>query len=326
MFGKEFLKEIEENAKKLHKQVIFADSYDLRSIKAAKYLVDNKIAQSILIGDKNQIAKVTKDAGVDLRGIEIIEIENNPLLDEFTQILYERRKEKGWTPEQTLAAVKTPLYFAGMLLDTGRTDVVIAGNVSATPDVLRASIHTVGVAEGISLVSSYFLMVFPDKIYGFADCAVNPNPTSEQLADIAISTARNFQSVTGIEPKVGMLSFSTNGSADHPDVDKVKLATKIVKEKAPDIECDGEMQFDAAIVPVIGQRKFPGSKIAGYVNTMIFPDLDAGNIGYKIAQRLGGAEAIGPIMQGLKKPYCDLSRGASVEDMVSVAEINLLMA
>jgi phosphate acetyltransferase len=155
---------------------------------------------------------------------------------------------------------------------------------------------------------------------------VNPNPTAEQLVDIAISTARNFQSVTRIDPKVGILSFSTNGSADHPDVDKVKLATKLVKEKAPDIPCDGEMQFDAAIIPEIGQRKFPGSKIAGYVNTMIFPDLDAGNIGYKLTQRLGGAEAVGPIIQGLKKPFCDLSRGASVEDMISVAEINILMA
>jgi len=326
MFGKEFLKEIEENAKKLQKRVIYPDSYDVRSIKAAKYLVEHNIAQSILIGDKNQIAQVASDNNVDLSGIEIIEIENNPLLDEFTQILYERRKEKGWTPEQSLAAVKTPLYFAGMLLDTGRTDVVVGGNVSLTGDVMRAAIHTVGVAEGISLVSSYFLMVFTDRIYAYADCAVNPNPTAEQLADIAISTARNFQSVTGIESKVGMLSFSTNGSADHPDVDKVKLATKLVKEKAPDIPCDGEMQFDAAIIPDIGQRKFPGSKIAGYVNTMIFPDLDAGNIGYKITQRLGGAEAVGPIIQGLKKPYCDLSRGASVQDMISVAEINILMA
>ena len=326
MFGKEFLKEIEENAKKLHKRVIYPDSYDLRSIKAAKYLVENNIAQSILIGDKKQIAKVAQDNNIDLSGIEIIEIENNPLLDEFTQILYERRKEKGWTPEQSLAAVKTQLYFAGMMLDTGRTDVVVGGNVSSTGDVMRAAIHTVGVADGISLVSSYFLMVFTDRIYAYADCAVNPNPTAEQLVDIAISTARNFQSVTGIEPRVGMLSFSTNGSADHPDVDKVKLATKLVKEKAPEIPCDGEMQFDAAIIPEIGQRKFPGSKIAGYVNTMIFPDLDAGNIGYKITQRLGGAEAVGPIIQGLKKPFCDLSRGASVEDMISVAEINILMA
>lgn len=326
MFGKDFLKEIEEKAKQLNKRVVYPDSYDIRSIKAAKYLASNKIAHSILVGKTDEIRKVANANNIDLAGIELIEIDNNPWLDEFTGILYKRRKDKGWTEEQTLAAVRTQLYFAGMMLETGKTDVVVGGNVSSTPDVLRASIHTVGVAEGISLVSSYFLMVFSDRIYGFADCAVNPNPTSEQLADIAISTAKNFQSVTGIEAKMGMLSFSTNGSAEHPDVDKVKLATQIVKDKAPEIPCDGEMQFDAAIVPEIGQRKFPGSTVAGNVNVMIFPDLDAGNIGYKIAQRLGGAEAIGPIMQGLKKPYCDLSRGASVEDMVSVAEINILMS
>jgi phosphate acetyltransferase len=321
-----FVQDMLNKAKSLNKKVVYPDAADARSIEAAGILAKEGIAHSILTGNPEAIAKVAIENNLSLEGIEIIDTQNHPWLEEFANLLFEKRKAKGMTLEQAAETVKNPLYFAGLMLDTGKTDVVVGGNVSSTGDILRASIHTVGVAPGISIVSSYFLMVWPDKIYCYADCAVNPNPTAEQLADIAITSARNFKSVTGIEPAIGMLSFSTNGSAEHDDVTKVTLATQIVREKAPDLAVDGEMQFDAAIIPSIGQRKFPGSKVAGNVNVMVFPDLDSGNIGYKITQRLGGAEAVGPFVQGLAKPYCDLSRGASVEDMISVAAINILMS
>ncbi len=326
MNGSNFIQEMLNKAKTLNKKVVYPDAADARSIEAAGILFKQGIAKPILTGNPADIEKVAKENNLSLDGIEIIDTNYSIWLDEFANTLYEKRKSKGMTLEQAKEQVKNPLYFAGLMLDSGKTDVVVGGNVSSTGDILRASIHTVGVAEGISIVSSYFLMVFPDKIYCFADCAVNPQPNAEQLADIAISSARNFKSVAGIEPAIGMLSFSTNGSAEHDDVTKVKTATEIIKKKAPDLNVDGEMQFDAAVVPAIGRRKFPNSEVAGNVNVMIFPDLDAGNIGYKITQRLAGAEAVGPIVQGLRKPYCDLSRGASVDDMVSVAAINVLMS
>lgn len=321
-----FVQEMLIKAKALNKTVVYPDAADARSIEAAGYLFKEGIAKPILTGNPDAIKKVAEENNLSLEGIEIIDTENSPWLEDFANLLFEKRKSKGMTIEQARETVKNPLYFAGLMLDSGKTDVVVGGNVSSTGDILRASIHTVGVATGISIVSSYFLMVWPDKIYCFADCAVNPQPNAEQLADIAITSARNFKSVTGIEPKIGMLSFSTNGSAEHDDVNKVRTATQIVRQKAPDLAVDGEMQFDAAIVPSIGKRKFPGSEVAGNVNVMVFPDLDAGNIGYKITQRLGGADAVGPFVQGLAKPYCDLSRGASVEDMIAVAAINILMS
>lgn len=321
-----FVQEMLNKAKALNKTVVYPDAADSRSIEAAAFLYKEGIAKPVLTGNPNEINKVATENNLSLEGIEIIDTENSPWLEEFANLLFEKRKSKGLTIEQAKETVKNPLYFAGLMLDTGKTDVVVGGNVSSTGDILRASIHTVGVAPGISIVSSYFLMVWPDKIYCFADCAVNPQPNAEQLADIAITSARNFKSVTGIEPKIGMLSFSTNGSAEHDDVAKVRTATEIVRQKAPDLAVDGEMQFDAAIVPNIGKRKFPGSEVAGNVNVMVFPDLDAANIGYKITQRLGGADAVGPFVQGLAKPYCDLSRGASVEDMIAVAAINILMS
>jgi phosphate acetyltransferase len=322
----EFINSIRSKAKIRNYIVAFPDAEDVRTLKASLILMNEKITQPVLVGNPEKIVKVANDNHLDISGITMYNPEDSDLADEFSDMLFEKRKSKGMNLEQAKETVKEPLYFAGLLLETNRVKAVVGGNVSSTGNVMRAAIHTVGVAEGISIVSSFFVMVFPDKLLCFADCAVNPDPTEAQLADIAISSAINFKAVTGEEPRVAMLSFSTNGSASHPDVEKVQNATKIVKEKAPEIPSDGEMQLDAAIIPSIGERKFPGSPVAGKANVLVFPDLNSGNIGYKLTERLAGAEAVGPIVQGLNKPYCDLSRGCSADDMVNVAAICTLMA
>lgn len=321
-----FIATIRAKAQKLNLSVAFPDAEDERTLKASIFLLEEKIAVPILVGNPDKINKVAIDNKLDISNITIINPENSEYQNEFAQLLFEKRQHKGMTIEQARKTIKEPLYFAGLLLETNKVKAVVGGNVSSTGNVMRAAIHTVGVAEGISIVSSFFVMVFPDKLFCFADCAVNPNPTAEQLADIAISSANNYSAVVGEDSRIAMLSFSTNGSASHQDVDKVKEATQYVREKAPDLQVDGEMQLDTAIVPAIGERKFPGSKVAGNANVLIFPDLNSGNIGYKLTQRLAGAEAVGPIVQGLKKPFCDLSRGCSHEDMVNVAAICTLMA
>ncbi|MFC2130583.1 phosphate acetyltransferase [Bacteroidota bacterium] len=324
--GNNFIDTIRTKAKAINKTVAFPDADDVRTLNASITLLNDKIAKPILVGNPEKIRKVAYDNNLDISSISIHNPENTELSNEFANLLYEKRKEKGMTLEQAKETIKNPLYFAGLLLETDRVKSVVGGNVSSTGNVMKAAIHTVGVAEGISIVSSFFVMVFPDRLLCFADCAVNPDPTDAQLADIAITSARNFKAVAGEDPKVAMLSFSTNGSASHPVVEKVQNATKLVKEKAPEIPADGEMQLDAAIIPSIGEKKFPGSPVAGKANVLVFPDLNSGNIGYKLTERLAGAEAVGPIVQGLKKPFCDLSRGCSADDMINVAAICTLMA
>ncbi|MCR4417115.1 MAG: phosphate acetyltransferase [Ignavibacteria bacterium] len=320
------IEQIKEKAKQRRKTIVLPEAHDERVIKAAEKLQKENICSVILLGDENKIREDAKNLNVDLQGVRIINPLKSDKLTDFTNIYFNLRKNKGVDFEKAKETMKNNLFFGAMMVREGMADGFVGGSASPTADVLRAGIHCVGMPEGISIVSSFFLMVLPEKVYAFADCAVVPNPNEEQLADIAISTADNFSKLVGEEPLIAMLSFSTKGSAEHEMVDKVRNATQIVKKKRPDLKVDGELQFDAAIVEKVGKSKAPGSEIAGRANVLIFPDLNAGNIGYKIAQRLGGAEAIGPIVQGLRKPIFDLSRGCSVDDIVNTAAIACLMA
>ena len=269
---------------------------------------------------------------MDYTGVRIIDPQKSGKLEEYAGIFFELRKSKGITMEAASKTVKDPIYFAVMMIKQGEADGMVSGAIHTTGDTIRPALQILKTAPGVPIVSSCFVMEIPDKSYGkdgimiFGDCAVNINPTADELAVIAISSAQTGKALAGIEPKVAMLSFSTKGSAKHELVDKVSAATQKVKELAPDLMVDGELQADAALVESVGQLKSPGSPVAGRANTLIFPDLQAGNIGYKLVQRLAGAEAIGPILQGLAKPVNDLSRGCSVEDIVSVVAITAVQA
>jgi phosphate acetyltransferase len=322
----QLLKDIREKAKQRKKTVVLPESHDDRVLKAAEIIVKENLASVITIGNPDEINTKAAELGVNLTGVRIIEPEKSDKFSDFANYFFNMRKHKGVTYEQAKEIMKKDLFFGAMLVRENMADASVAGSTASTGDVLRAAFQVVGMKETVSIVSSFFLMVFPDRTFSFADSAVVPNPTAEQLADIAITTAENHKILTGEEAYVAMLSFSTKGSAKHELIDKVIEATKLAQSKRPDLHIDGELQFDAAIVDSVGRRKAPGSEVAGRANVLIFPDLNAGNIGYKIAQRLGGAEAVGPIVQGLKKPLFDLSRGCSVEDIVNTAAIACLMA
>lgn len=322
----EILKNIRAKASDRKKTVVLPESHDERVLKAAEILLKENIGSVITIGNEDKVREDAQKLGVDIKGLRIIDPEKSELTSNFANIFYNVRKHKGVTIEQAHEIIKRDVFFGAMLVRENMADGFVAGSTASTADVLKASIQCVGMPEGCSIVSSFFIMIMPDRNFAFADCAVVPNPDAQQLADIAITTADNYKILSGEEPYVALLSFSTKGSAKHELVDKVQEAHRIITEKRPDLNVDGELQFDAAIVDSIGKKKAPESTVAGRANVLVFPDLQAGNIGYKIAQRMGGAEAVGPVVQGLKKPLFDLSRGCSVEDIVNTSAISLLMA
>jgi phosphate acetyltransferase len=320
------LKQIKEKASQKKRTIVLPESHDERVLKAASILLKEKIVSVITLGNEDKIRDDAKKLSLDLTGIRIIDPLKSEKLSDFANIFYNLRKHKGITIEQAHETLKRDLFFGAMMVKEGMAEGSVAGSFASTADVLKAGIQCIGMPEGISIVSSFFLMCFPEKTYSFADCAVVPFPDAKQLGDIAISTADNHKKLTGEDPFIAMLSFSTKGSAAHEIIDKVLEATNLVKQKRPDLVIDGELQFDAAIIESIGKKKAPGSNVAGRANVLIFPDLNAGNIGYKIAQRWGKAEAVGPMVQGLRKPFFDLSRGCSVEDIVNTASIAALMS
>ncbi len=325
-----FLQSIKERAKKEIKTIVLPESLERRTLEAAEQILKEKIANVILIGNKDNILKAGK--GLQLEGVSIIDPTTYEALDDFITTLVELRKHKGMTVEKAKELLEDPLYFGVMMVKKAKADGMVAGAVNSTANVLRPSLQILKTAPGTKLVSAFFIMDVPECEYGangtfiFADAGLVPNPNAEELAAISISSAKSFEQLVEEEPIVGMLSFSTKGSASHSDVDKVIEATKQAKELAPQLKLDGEFQLDAAIVPSVGQAKAPNSEIAGHANVLVFPDLDAGNIGYKLTQRLAKADAYGPITQGIAKPVNDLSRGCSAEDIVGVVAITAVQA
>jgi phosphate acetyltransferase len=325
------LDKIKAKARAKKRTVVLPEGTEIRSILAAKKITAEKIAKVILLGNADEIAKIAKANKVKLDNIRIVDPQTSEMLADFAHEFYEIRKEKGISEQDALETMKQYLFFGAMMVRKDMADGSVAGAINTTGNVLRAGIQVIGLAPGIKTVSGAFMMTVPkfrdkiNKIFMYADSAVVPNPDPEQLASIAVSTSRTMKYLTGETPYVALLSFSTKGSAKHEDVDKVLATLEILKKNYPDLKVDGELQVDAAIVPEVAKSKAKGSPVAGKANVLIFPDLDAGNIAYKLTQRLANATATGPIIQGLAKPCNDLSRGCSADDIVDVTAIAMLM-
>lgn len=325
-----FIEGLKQRAKTDIKTIVLPEGEEIRTIKAAAIVKAEGYAKNILLGDADKIKAIADEQNVDISGIEII----NPAdgNEEFAELFAELRKSKGVTLEQARETVKDPLYYGVMMVKTGKVDGMVAGAVNSSANVIRPSLQILKTAPNTKLVSAFFIMNVPDCEYGengtfvFGDSGLNQDPTAEELSEIAISSAKSFKTLVGALPKVAMLSYSTYGSAKHDLVTKVQDATKLAKEKAPELALDGELQLDAAIVESVGAQKAPDSEVAGKANVLIFPDLNAGNIGYKLVQRLAKAEAYGPILQGIAAPVNDLSRGCTAEDIAGVIAITSVQA
>lgn len=327
-----FIDEMKKRAGNSLKTIVLPEATDIRVLQATEKICKEGFAKVILLGNEEEILKIANENNIDIVNTKII----NPLTydkkDKYINAFYELRKEKGMTYDKAKEMLQDPVYFGMMMVKMEDADGLVSGAIHSTADTLRPALQILKTAPNTKLVSAFFLMVVPNCEYGengtfvFSDCGLNPNPTAEELSEIAISSSNSFNQLTGKQPKVAMLSFSTYGSAKSESTEKVVSATSLVKEKMPELLVDGELQLDAAIIPEVAKSKAKGSNVAGFANTLIFPNLDAGNIGYKLVQRLANAEAYGPLCQGIKKPVNDLSRGCSSDDIVGVVAITCVQA
>ena len=329
-----FIEEIKERARKDIKTIVLPEAEDVRTLEATKMVLDEKFAKVILIGNKEKVLEKAKENNIDITEVEIINPVESEKYDEYVNLLYDLRKHKGMTIEQAKELVKDPTYYGMLMLkdEESKADGLVSGAIHSTSDTLRPALQILKTAPGTKLVSAFFVMVVPNCEYGengtfiFGDSGLNENPDAESLSEIAISSSKSFYQLVGKTPKVAMLSYSSKGSAKSELTEKMINATKLVKEKAPDLIVDGELQLDAAIVPEVAKFKAPDSPVKGEANVLIFPNLDAGNIGYKLVQRLGKAEAYGPLCQGIARPVNDLSRGCSSKDIAGVIAITAVQA
>ena len=329
----DLINQIVERAKANKQRIVLPEGTEERTLKAADRLLADEVVEVILIGNPDEIKALAEKHGLtNIDKATIIDPINNPRKEVYANLLFELRKSKGMTIEKATALAEDPMYLGTLIIKNGDADGEVAGAQNTTGDVLRPALQIIKTTPGISVVSGAFLMFTPKAEYGengllvFADCAVMPNPNAQELAQIAVSTARTARAIAAIEPRVAMLSFSTKGSAKNELVDKVVEATRLAQEMAPEFAIDGELQADAAIVPSVGSSKAPGSAIAGRANTLVFPTLEVGNIAYKLVQRLAGAEAVGPVLQGIAAPVNDLSRGCSVDDIYKLVAITATQA
>ena len=328
-----FIEQVKEKAKRQMQRIVLPEGTEERTIKAADIVLKEGLAEIILIGNPDEIRHLASEYYLEHIGkATIVDPKNNPKKQEYIDLMLKLRAAKGLTPEQAAKLIEDPLYLGAIMVKAGDADGEVAGADNATGDVLRPAFQYVKTLPGVSVVSGAFIMIIPDKMFGeegmmvFADCAVHPNPTAEELAQIAVMTGRTTRAIAGFEPRIAMLSFSTKGSAKNEMVDKVVEATRLAREMDPSLQIDGELQADAAIIPGTGAKKAPGSAIAGKANVLVFPTLEVGNISYKLVQRMAHAEAIGPVLQGMAAPINDLSRGCSVDDIVGLIAITSCQA
>ena len=327
-----FIEEIKKRASNQIKTIVLPEATDIRILEATDIIGKEGFAKIILLGNESEIISIANENKLNISKATIIEPLKSDKYDEYVEAFYELRKAKGMTIEQAKKILQDPVYFGMMMVKKEAADGLVSGAAHSTADTLRPALQIVKTKPGTKLVSTFMLEIVPNCEYGnngifiFSDCGLNPKPTSEELSEIAISSSESYQQIVGDAPKIAMLSYSTHGSAASEDVDKVREATQLTKEKAPNLLVDGELQLDSAIVPEIGNVKAPGSDVAGKANILIFPDLNSGNIGYKLVERLAKAEAYGPICQGMAKPVNDLSRGCKAKDIVGVVAITALQA